>query len=154
MMSLSINHNYNIRRISLLMFLFILSQPLTSQTSSRELYNQAVESVKNKHYEKALKYINTALKKEPKNDLYLAYQSHIFRLTGHFTLGQTAAEKAVSLNDRVAWYHVSGALNSYHSGDWTVCKNFLKKLMKFSQTDIGKENIVSIMVSVNLCPLD
>lgn len=142
---ISANQGNRLLKITVILFLYLFSGKLIwADSSAQDWYNQSVKAAKREAYTEALKHITEALKKEPRNDLYLAYQSHLFRLTGQFLQGQAAAEQALSLNNRVAWYYVSGALNSYYAGDWTSAEKFLDSLGSFSAAEIGKENMSMI----------
>lgn len=132
--------------IALIMLLtcFFSEEFIWADSYAADWYNQAVEATKREAFDEALGFIDKALNEEPRNDLYLAYQSHVLRLAGQYSLGQAAAEKAVSFNSKIAWYHVSGALNSYHAGDWISAGNFLDSIKTFSPDEIGEENLSMI----------
>ncbi|MFA7686217.1 MAG: hypothetical protein WCX95_05480, partial [Candidatus Gracilibacteria bacterium] len=86
-------------------------------TTNQDLYNEAMAFEKASDYTTAVETMAELLKLEPKNDVYLAYASHVERLAGDFKKGLEHSLAAIKINSKVGWYYVSAVLNAYGEGD-------------------------------------
>lgn len=112
--------------------------------SSQELYDSAVALEKAGDYAGAVNKMTELLKKEPENDAYLAYASHVERLAGDFKNGLKHALAAVEINLNAYWYYVSVALNAYGDGNIEIAKEYGKEVTDMGAVKVGDDNYSAV----------
>lgn len=126
-------------------FVFILNfGNAAAIVSSQELYDSAVVLEKAGDYIGAVNKMAELLKKEPENDAYLAYASHVERLAGDFESGLRHALTAVEINPNAYWYYVSVALNAYGDGNIEIAKEYGKEVTDMGAVKVGDDNYSAV----------
>ncbi len=107
---------------------------------AEQLYQQAQALERTNDNPGAVKKMSEAIALLPDNDLYLAYTSHVERLSGRYADGVKHALQAIKINPKVGWYYASVAFNAHANKDLVLAREYCKKVVEFGVEKVGQEN--------------